>query len=288
VPRYRHRQIGWVIIGVAVAPLVVMTTIALAAETSILLLPIVPVAAILSLFATLTVEVTDAAVEVRFGPGWIRRRIPLGSIASVAAVTNSWARGWGLRMIPGGRLYNVSGFRAIQLTLADGQIVQVGTDDPEGLESALRDAIGVRTLAVDVPAAREHIGLLLAIILGLTGAASVGAIVFASRPIDVKVSSTGVDVRGAGYHAHIASSDIVRVHLDDTLPVVTRRTNGFGANGRWRGHIRLADGRAAQLFVTRSQPPFVTIETRRDPVIVNFDDPERTKALFAQLSASIR
>ena len=137
-----------------------------------------------------------------------------------------------------------------------------------------------------MPPSRDRTALLAVMVSVLVAAAVAVAVVIGTRPIEVTASATGVDVRGAGYHAHLEPSDIVRVHLDDTLPGVSRRTNGFGANGRWRGHFLLADGRAAQLFVTRSQPPFLTLETRTEPVILNFDDPERTQALFAQLSAA--
>jgi hypothetical protein len=95
-------------------------------------------------------------------------------------------------------------------------------------------------------------------------------------------------VRPVARAAHVDAADVMRVHLDHTLPAISRRTNGFAANGRLRGHFRLADGRATQLFVRRDRPPFLSIETRRGLVIVNFDDPARTKALFAELSAALR
>jgi hypothetical protein len=40
----------------------------------------------------------------------------------------------------GFRLYNVSGFDAVELRLKSGEIRRIGTDDPQGLAEALKSA----------------------------------------------------------------------------------------------------------------------------------------------------
>lgn len=98
--------------------------------------------ACLVLFHSLTVEVTTTEVRLRFGPGPIRKSFSLESIQEAEAVRNRWWYGWGIRLTPHGWLYNVSGFDAVEIRLADGKRCRIGTDDPHGLIGAIREAKG--------------------------------------------------------------------------------------------------------------------------------------------------
>jgi hypothetical protein len=95
------------------------------------------------LFSSLTVEVGQGELRWCFGPGLWRYRLALDEVETVAAVRNHWWNGFGIRMRPGFRLYNVSGLDAVELRLTSGEIRRIGTDDPRGLEEALK-AAGVR------------------------------------------------------------------------------------------------------------------------------------------------
>jgi hypothetical protein len=90
------------------------------------------------LFSSLTVDIAGGSVTCRFGPGLIRREIPLSDITDARAVTNTWLTGWGIRWLPG---QYVSGFRAVELTLTTGRRFRIGTDEPEALEQAIRNNI---------------------------------------------------------------------------------------------------------------------------------------------------
>jgi hypothetical protein len=73
-----------------------------------------------------------------FGPGLLSYRIALEDIEAVAVVRNHWWNGFGIRMRPGFRLYNVSGLDAVELHLRSNDIRRIGTDDPRGLAGALK------------------------------------------------------------------------------------------------------------------------------------------------------
>jgi hypothetical protein len=47
--------------------------------------------------------------------------------------------GFGIRMRPGFRLYNVSGLDAVELRLKSGDVRRIGTDDAAGLAAALQN-----------------------------------------------------------------------------------------------------------------------------------------------------
>ena len=141
--RYRHTQIGWAMIVPAIG-VAALTTALLQLGNVTLFVPVVMGAllvALLVLFAWLTVTVDDEAVDLRFGLRGFHQRTPLSEIAGADAVRNSWLAGWGIRVIPGGRLYNVSGLDAVRLRLTDGHVVRVGTDEPEALLAAVKAAL---------------------------------------------------------------------------------------------------------------------------------------------------
>ena len=94
-------------------------------------------AAALFLFFSLTVTVDNRAVTVVYGVGIIRKRISLSQIRSHCPVRNKWYYGWGIRLIPGGLMYNISGLDAVELTLNSGYIFRIGTDEPYRLSDAI-------------------------------------------------------------------------------------------------------------------------------------------------------
>jgi hypothetical protein len=102
------------------------------------LLTLIVLIAVAILFSSLTVDVGGNELRWHFGPGFWAYRLPLGDIQRVAIVRNPWWSGFGIRMRPGFRLYNVSGFDAVELQLKSGDIRRIGTDDPQGLAAALK------------------------------------------------------------------------------------------------------------------------------------------------------
>jgi hypothetical protein len=96
--------------------------------------------AVALVFSSLTVEVGDNELRWFFGPGFWSYRLPLDDIETVAAVRNRWWNGFGIRMRPGFRLYNVSGLDAVELRLKSHEVRRIGTDDPQGLMEALKSA----------------------------------------------------------------------------------------------------------------------------------------------------
>tara|TARA_B110000037_G_scaffold174526_1_gene198773 strand:- start:615 stop:1040 length:426 start_codon:yes stop_codon:yes gene_type:complete len=93
--------------------------------------------ALLLLFGSLRVEVSGDLVRLFFGLGIIHRTINREKISSVKQVRNSWWFGFGVRYTPHGWMWNASGLDAVEITYKNGKKFRIGTDDPEGLLSAL-------------------------------------------------------------------------------------------------------------------------------------------------------
>ncbi len=94
-------------------------------------------AVLIWLFGSLTIEVDGEELCHYFGPGFWKKTYLLSDIESVEQVRNSWIFGWGIRLTPHGWLYNVSGLDAVQVQLRSGRKFRIGTDDPQGVISAI-------------------------------------------------------------------------------------------------------------------------------------------------------
>lgn len=137
---YLHRQV------VGITPLVI--GFAVAAVLGIVMgrsggwvpaIVLIALAVLLAVFfSSLTIAVDANEVSWYFGPGLWRYRVARDTIASVTIVRNSPLNGFGIRMRPGWRLYNVYGLDAVEMRLQSGDVIRLGTDNPKGLEMALR------------------------------------------------------------------------------------------------------------------------------------------------------
>jgi hypothetical protein len=147
-PLYEHRQPGWPLrltfFGLALGFLVMAGLPAwhgLAMPPRALVLGAGLAALIGWAFGALTVRIDARQVEVLFGPGWPRKTVPLDEIAGVEVTRTSFIDGWGVHRTRRGWLYNISGFDAVQIRLANGRAVLVGTDEPRRLKTALERAM---------------------------------------------------------------------------------------------------------------------------------------------------
>jgi hypothetical protein len=97
---------------------------------------------ILITFSSLRARVGAGVLAVAFGAGWPRRRVALDRVESVRIVRNRWWYGFGIRLIPGGWLWNVWGLDAVELSLDSGKVFRIGSDEPEQLAAAIALAAG--------------------------------------------------------------------------------------------------------------------------------------------------
>ncbi len=140
--RYRHTQTGWVTLtGMAAGLVIVGVALVNADENRIALAVLVLLVTAMVAYSSLTVTLTDDTLEMRFGPGLIRRRYRLADVKSSRVVRNRFYYGWGTRLTPHGWLYNVSGLDAVEVQFKTGRKVRIGTDEPQALDTAIREAV---------------------------------------------------------------------------------------------------------------------------------------------------
>ena len=142
IEQYKHTQVGYLIIVVMATVMVLIgIVLANAGINWIAVGVLVVIALAMVLFSSLTVVIREEELEVRFGPGLIRKRFKLNEIESCQVVKNHWYYGWGIRLTPHGILYNVSGFYAVEIRLLTGKKYRIGTDVPRELEAAIRSSL---------------------------------------------------------------------------------------------------------------------------------------------------
>jgi hypothetical protein len=86
----------------------------------------------------LTTKVTSDAILISYGIGLIRKRIKLKHIEAVKTITSPWYYGWGIRLIPNGMLYNITGTGGVELKFNDSsRIIRIGSPDPSTLKKEI-------------------------------------------------------------------------------------------------------------------------------------------------------
>jgi hypothetical protein len=138
--RYCHTQCGRLIIVVLLGLMAVFSIGGTGRQKAFWLA--VPVLLITAwLFSSLTIEISEDKLRWRFGPGLIRKSVPLEDIVSAKPIRTNLLDGWGIHMSRYGWLYNVSGFDAVAITLRSGKRFALGTDEPLLLSARLAESI---------------------------------------------------------------------------------------------------------------------------------------------------
>jgi len=137
-PVIRFRQLGvltLVVLGLLEAAAVVVAVVLGEFLLGLVMLAVLGPLAVV--FHALSIEVGVDHVRCAFGPGWIHRTIPVERIRGVRAVRTGPMQGWGIRLIRGGWLWNVSGCDAVELRLEGGRVFRMGTDRPAEVVEAI-------------------------------------------------------------------------------------------------------------------------------------------------------
>ena len=142
MPRaYMHVQRGYLLVGMLAitssATLVTMWVagLSLLASIALLLQSMTALA-----FCSSVVEIANGQLSVRYGPGWINRKIAIRDIVSGGIVVSPFAYGWGVRREGRGYSWRLSQAAAVELQLRNRRRVRIGTDRPFELIEAINSA----------------------------------------------------------------------------------------------------------------------------------------------------
>ena len=147
---YRHTQRGSALLfgvgGVGVVLLVMaalLTRAATPAWPGLVLAGLIMIV-VAGLFFRMTVTVAADSVALEMAHGLVRRSWRLADVQAAQVVHTRWYNGWDIHGWGHNWLYNVSGFGAVEMDLADGARVYIGSDEPERLQQAILATRGAR------------------------------------------------------------------------------------------------------------------------------------------------
>ena len=137
--RYEHTQRGTVLLLTFLLVAILLLTVGrLAQGMREVLFTLIGILGICGfLFSSLTIQITDRALRWQFGPGLIRKEVPLREIERAEVTETTLLQGWGIHYTYRGWLYNVSGFQAVAVRLKSGKQFLLGTDEPKRLCDAI-------------------------------------------------------------------------------------------------------------------------------------------------------
>jgi Zn-dependent protease with chaperone function len=138
-PVYRHTQYSRLIWPLALVAVAITLVAALLAGAPVLIVAAAaPIALLIGwIFGSLTTTVTTETLSWWFGPGFWKKSVLLSEIEACEPVRNRWWWGWGIRYYGKGWLYNVSGLDAVEIRLAGGKYIRIGTNQPDRLAAAV-------------------------------------------------------------------------------------------------------------------------------------------------------
>jgi hypothetical protein len=142
--KYKRFQFGWVIV-ITFLIFIVWITFAYIHQWGnnplniyAYLLILIIFGGVLLFFYGMTIIVTNKHLKIKFGIGLFIKKIDLATISSVTVQKYPVYYGYGIRIIPKGLLYNVSGKHAIEIKLKDKKrVILIGTNDWDNLKNAI-------------------------------------------------------------------------------------------------------------------------------------------------------
>lgn len=240
----------------------------------------------LLIFYKLTIYIDDTYIQFKLGIGLIAKKYLISDIHSCKSVRNNPLSGIGIRTIPKGWLYNVSGLSAIELTFKNQKsIIRIGTNQPAEIAEVIS-----RMIKPDHPESsseyKDKTGYTLTMIITLMAFFFICLLIISGlRETVVITTKSDIKIKGI-YGLTINYSDIIQLDSISKLPRIRLRTNGYAFAKTFKGNFRLQDQVNAKLFIKKGFPPYIFIKTDKINVYINFKNSAKTLDLFNDIVAN--
>lgn len=109
-----------------------------------------------------------------------------------------------------------------------------------------------------------------------------GMFIVGERESTIEVQNDQVKIGGM-YSTEIDLSQVSDIRLEDTIPLIRSRTNGYSTGFTRKGNFLLQDIGKAKLYLHSGHGPYIYILNKGSYVIINFDDKKKTEKLYTQL-----
>jgi hypothetical protein len=146
--KYRNFQFGWFIVIMFVIIIVWMTFAYIhqwgnnPMDIYEYILFMTIFGGVLLVFYGMTVIVRDKDLKIKFGIGIYTKKIDLSTVKSVTIQKYPFYCGYGIRILPNGILYNVSGKHAVEIKFKGKKnSILIGTNDWDNLKDAVEKSM---------------------------------------------------------------------------------------------------------------------------------------------------
>ena len=236
------------------------------------------------LFYKLTITVTDVRLSFSLGFGMIRKSYLLSEIESVKPVRNSFIHGMGIKMLPNGWLYNVSGLDAVEVKFKNRKsVVRIGTDQPVNVSNYINSKLNneLHQTNAEIPTNSRYFILGVVIITAVFIIAIIT--IMGNKEPEAKIKNNVFELSGMyGYKVNIA--DITSIDTVQVIPSISMRTNGYAFGNHLKGYFRLTEGNTVKLSVNLYSKPYLLIRAKNEyPIYISFKDNKKTIELFKLL-----
>jgi len=241
------------------------------------------------LFHKLTITIDDQYLKFGFGFNFYTQKYRLDEIQSCKPVKNPIWYGIGIRILPEGMLYNVSGLQAIELTFKNKKKkVRIGTDQPDIIAQYVNSRISKQlTPEIAYKTGRSTYYIFMSIMIAVI-AVPVFMIIYGMREPQIELAEKGFAIKGM-YGITLSYTEIQYLDTVTDLPKIRIRTNGFAFSGVCKGNFTLDSIGSAKLFVNCNTNLYIRIKTHDlKSIYLNFDDRQKTIEVFNNLTENNR
>lgn len=109
---------------------------------------------------------------------------------------------------------------------------------------------------------------------------------FSTRPTDLILADHHFEIKGM-YGEVVEYEDLEKVELLEKLPAITMRTNGSAVGAKLRGHFNTREYGSVKLFLDKSKPPYIYLETAKRKFVLNLEDRQKTIDFYTLLESNL-
>ena len=243
-------------------------------------------------FYKLTIVIDDTSISFKLGMGLFGRKYNIDSLKNCRPVRNSIVNGIGVRMLPNGWLYNVSGLKAIELSFKNKKsIVRIGTDKSEEIANIVTKLIQNENPDLvdepNLPKLKKRMFVYITT-LALALAIPIGLIIYGNQPLKTIVKDDSIVIKGM-YGMTINYKEISKIDTITILPSIEFKSNGYAFGKICKGNFRLKGIGQSKLFVYCGAPPYIQLRlTTNRMAFINFKESHKTIRLYEDLRGAIK
>lgn len=120
------------------------------------------------------------------------------------------------------------------------------------------------------------------VLIMVTGILVSTMLIYGIREPKIEITSDKITISGM-YSSSINKEDIREISLQDTIPKVLRKTNGFDFGYILRGNFTLDEIGVARIYIHENKAPYIVIKTENKYYIINYKDSNKTMELYNKI-----